>query len=95
VKCGSHRGHVRNGVLPCGTLARETAAVAVFRSKLWYARVRAGLTQAALAESIGASRETVSLLERRRTIPSVTLAIAVARRLDVGVEELFDASELR
>jgi putative transcriptional regulator len=58
-------------------------------STLWWARAYASLTQAELGEAVGASRETISSIERGRSIPSVTLAIAIARRLDVDVEMLF------
>ena len=59
------------------------------------ARVCAGLTQGDLAAIVGTSRETVSSLERGRSIPSVTLALALARALDIAVEDLFAADELR
>ena len=58
-------------------------------------RFRAGLTQQELADSVGASRTTISSLERNKSIPSVALALALARRLDASVEELFDPSDLR
>jgi putative transcriptional regulator len=54
-----------------------------------------GLTQQELADSVGASRTTISSIERRRSIPSVALALALARRLDTSVEDLFDLDDLR
>jgi putative transcriptional regulator len=59
------------------------------------ARLWAGLSQEELAGIVGASRETISSIERRASIPSVTLALAIARALDTSVEELFSADELR
>jgi putative transcriptional regulator len=59
------------------------------------ARYFAGFTQGDLATIVGTSRETISSIERGRSIPSVTLALALARALDVTVEELFVADELR
>jgi putative transcriptional regulator len=59
------------------------------------ARFWAGMTQGELAAIVGSSRETISSLERRASIPSVTLALAIARALDTSVEELFGAGELR
>jgi putative transcriptional regulator len=59
------------------------------------ARLRAGLTQGDLAAIVGASRETISSVERGESIPSLTLALAIAHALDVTVEELFSADELR
>jgi putative transcriptional regulator len=58
-------------------------------------RTREGLTQQELAESIGTSRRTISSLERKRSIPSVSLALALAHRLDTSVEELFALDDLR
>ncbi|HET7137299.1 MAG TPA: helix-turn-helix transcriptional regulator [Gaiellaceae bacterium] len=52
-------------------------------------RMRAGLSQQELANAVSASRTTVSRLELGRAIPSVTLALALARSLGVTVEELF------
>ena len=59
------------------------------------ARIWAGLSQDELAVIVGASRETISSVERGASIPSVTLALAIARALDTTVEELFAAVELR
>jgi putative transcriptional regulator len=64
-------------------------------SPLRGARMWAGLSQDELAEIVGTSRETISSLERRASIPSVTLALALAHALDATVEELFPADELR
>ena len=52
-------------------------------------RARHGLTQVELAALIGASRTTISSLERGRSLPSVGLALALARTLDLTVEDLF------
>ena len=58
-------------------------------------RVREGLTQQELADAVATSRTTISLLERRKSIPSVALALALARRFDASVEELFGLDDLR
>ena len=54
-------------------------------------RITALLSQAELAAEIGVSRQTINAIERGRWSPSLRLAIALARRLDTTVEELFDA----
>jgi putative transcriptional regulator len=64
-------------------------------SRMRSARLRAGLTQGDLAAIVGTSRETISSVERGESIPSLTLALAIAHALDVTVEELFSADELR
>jgi putative transcriptional regulator len=68
-----------------------TGPVHVFRdrSMLWSLRICAGLTQAELAREVCASRRTISSLERGRSQPSLSLALALARRLDVPVDDLF------
>ena len=58
-------------------------------------RVRAGLTQQEVAASVGTSRTTISSLELRKSIPSVALALALARRFEASVEELFELDDLR
>jgi putative transcriptional regulator len=58
------------------------------------ARIWAGFSQQELAEIVGCSRETISAVERGTSRPSVTLALAVARALELSVEELFPADRL-
>jgi putative transcriptional regulator len=64
-------------------------------SPMHAARLWAGLSQADLAAIVGSSRDTISAIERGASIPSVTLALAIAGALDTTVEELFAAGELR
>jgi putative transcriptional regulator len=53
------------------------------------------LSQEELAASVLASRQTIRSIELGRSIPSVTLALAIARALDSTVEELFSSSDCR
>jgi DNA-binding XRE family transcriptional regulator len=53
------------------------------------------LSQEELAASVLTSRQTIRSIELGRSIPSVTLALAIARALDSTVEELFSSSECR
>jgi putative transcriptional regulator len=53
-------------------------------------RLRRGLSQEELAAELGVSRQTVSSIENRQSIPSVRLALAFASALHTTVEELFD-----
>jgi putative transcriptional regulator len=57
-------------------------------------RLMTGLTQVELAAELGVSRQTISLIENRQTVPSVRLALAIAIALHSTVEELFPADEL-
>ena len=53
-------------------------------------RVGAGLSQAALASAMGVSRQTVNSIETGRYLPSLPLAMALARFFETTVEEVFD-----
>lgn len=53
-------------------------------------RVARGLSQEQLAEQIGRSTETVSNVERGRTLPSLPTLERLARSLDVSLSSLFD-----
>ena len=48
------------------------------------------LTQAELAEQTGVSRNTINSIEMGRYIPSLPLALALARFFARPVEEVFD-----
>ena len=56
-------------------------------------RARLGLTQAELAEAVGARRETIVFLEQGKYNPSLRLAHAVAKKLDTTVDELFSFAD--
>jgi putative transcriptional regulator len=56
--------------------------IRVFRAEL-------GLSQADLAAEIGVSRKTISTIEVGRFVPSTTIALLIARRFRVPVEEIF------
>jgi putative transcriptional regulator len=49
-----------------------------------------GLSQAHLAQAVGVSRQTINSIEQGRYLPSLPLAIALARFFEVSVEEVFD-----
>lgn len=59
------------------------------RCRLARVRRQRGWSQAALAKQIRVSRQTVSSVERGRTVPSIGLALRLARALAVPVEALF------
>ena len=52
-------------------------------------RATNGLSQAALAEAMGVSRQTINSIETDRYTPSLPLAIALARYFQHSVEEIF------
>ena len=53
-------------------------------------RLTCDLSQAALGEALGVSRQTVNSIETGRYLPSLPLAIALSRYFDKTVEEVFD-----
>lgn len=61
------------------------------------AGLRAGLgrSQAALAERLDVSRQTVNALETGRFDPSLPLAFRIARLFGLRIEEVFDDADDR
>jgi putative transcriptional regulator len=57
------------------------------------ARRRASLTQQQLAERIGVGRVTITRIETGAQVPSLTVALALARVLGEPVEALFGGEE--
>lgn len=53
-------------------------------------RTDKGLTQVELAAEVGVSRNTINSIEKTRYIPSLPLAMALARFFGQTVEEVFD-----
>lgn len=51
------------------------------------------MTQQALADLVGVTRQTIIALEADRYAPSLTLALRIARVFGVTVEEVFQLQE--
>ena len=56
-------------------------------------RVGKGLSQAELGTAMGVSRQTINSIETGRYLPSLPLAIELARYFGATVEEVFDVDE--
>ncbi len=56
-------------------------------------RARIGVNQQELGAMVGASRQTISLIERGDYSPSVTLALKIAKVFGVTIEEVFAYEE--
>jgi putative transcriptional regulator len=54
-------------------------------------RATQGLSQGALAEHVGVSRQTINAIETERYTPSLPLAITLAQYFGRAVEEVFHA----
>ena len=50
-----------------------------------------GLSQGELAKELGVSRQTINSIETGKYMPSLPLALALARFFETTVEEMFDA----
>jgi putative transcriptional regulator len=59
------------------------------RNKLKIYRATYNLTQEQLAEKIGVSRQTVIAIENDKYLPSLKLALKIARLFKVRVEDAF------
>ena len=57
--------------------------------KLKLARVERDLTQGDLAEAVGVTRQTIGLIEAGKYNPSLGLCIAICKRLDKTLDQLF------
>jgi putative transcriptional regulator len=56
-------------------------------------RTGRGLSQGELAQSLDVSRQTIISIEKGRYVPSLPLALALARFFGKPVEEVFHAEE--
>ncbi len=63
------------------------------RNHLKRHRRSADLTQQALADIVGVTRQTILSIERGRYRPSVELALELARAFGLPVEELFELED--
>ena len=63
------------------------------KNRLKEHRARLGINQQSLGQLVGASRQTISLIERGDDSPSVTLALRIAKTCNVNVEDIFELEE--
>ena len=54
-------------------------------------RTAKGLSQAELGAAVGVSRQTINSIETGKYLPSLPLAIGLARYFGTTVEDVFDA----
>lgn len=59
-------------------------------NRVKFLREARGLTQSDLANSCGCTRQTIIMLEQKKYVPSLSLAFAVAKALDTGIEDVFE-----
>lgn len=61
----------------------------ILYTKLKDFRLERGLTQEELAELVGVTRQTIIAIEKLKYVPSVKLALDLAKALEVPVNEMF------
>ena len=54
---------------------------------------RGEMTQQELAERVGCTRQTILLLEKGRYVPSLALALRIARVFERPIEQVFELVE--
>jgi putative transcriptional regulator len=52
-----------------------------------------GMSQGELGNMLGVSRQTINSIENERYLPSLPLALAIARCFDTSVEQIFTFHE--
>ena len=57
--------------------------------KLKSARAAVDMSQQALAEAVGVSRQTINAIEKGDYNPTINLCIAICKALDKTLDELF------
>ena len=63
------------------------------QNRLKELRAKQGLNQQELGSLVGASRQTISLIERGDYNPSITLALRISQVFQVPVEQVFYLTE--
>lgn len=63
------------------------------QNRLKELRAKHGLNQQELGSRVGASRQTISLIERGDYNPSITLALRISQVFGVPVEQVFYLTE--
>jgi putative transcriptional regulator len=61
----------------------------VLHNQIQVKRKDANLTQQDLADAVGVTRQTIIAIEKGNYVPSVTLALSLARVFQLPVEQLF------
>ena len=70
-----------------------SSILVIVRNDVRQLRERRGLSQAALGDALGVSRQTVNSIENGKYNPTLPLAITIARYFGLTVEEVFHVDD--
>lgn len=63
------------------------------RNRVRELRSSKGMSQGELGNVLGVSRQTINSIENERYLPSLPLALAIARCFETSVEQIFQVEE--
>lgn len=66
----------------------------ISKNRLRAVREEWGFTQESLAQALGVSRQTINSIEAGRYVPSLELALKLAKLFKCNVEDLFGIEEV-
>ncbi|MBM6540838.1 helix-turn-helix transcriptional regulator [Streptococcus dysgalactiae subsp. equisimilis] len=66
----------------------------MLKNRLKELRARDGINQTEMAKLAGVSRQTISLIERNEYIPSIVIAMKIAKVFQEPVEDVFRLVEV-
>lgn len=61
----------------------------LIKNQVYELRIKSGVTQEALAETVGVTRQTIIAIEKGDYTPSVILALKIATFFKKSLEEIF------
>ena len=70
-----------------------SSILVIVRNDVRQLREQRGLSQAALGDALGVSRQTVNSIENGKYNPTLPLAITIARYFGLTVEEIFHVDD--
>jgi putative transcriptional regulator len=73
----------------CLTACAPVKHTCHMKNRVGELRAASGMSQGELGAVLGVSRQTINSIENGRYLPSLPLALAIARNFDSTVEEIF------
>lgn len=61
----------------------------MMKNQVKVGRVKVGMTQQVLADAVGITRQTVSLIEKGKYNPSLKLCLQICYAVDASLDEIF------